>query len=294
MAFDGIVVSGVVWELSGIIEGSRITKIYQAEKDEILLVCHKNGENYKLLISCSPANPRIHLQRRSKENPMVAPPFCMILRKHIQGGRINKIIQSGYDRVITLKIETYNEMGDTVVKNLIAEIMGRHSNIILTGPSGVIYDAIKHVDDRTSSIREILPARPYLPPPSQNKISPDDLESIGALISDAINTEAMRSTGAAKFLLSSISGFSPLLSKKVCRAANVDPETRLCSLTEAESSRLTDALLRVCRNIAEHSYKPFIFTEDCGLVGCQILRLSLYRNSRLGSRGFVFFGKSYA
>ena len=147
MAYDGIVISGVIWELSRLLEGSRITKIYQAEKDEILLTCNKNGENYKLLISCNPSNPRLHLTRTQKENPLVAPQFCMVLRKHIQGGKINKICQWGFDRIVEINIDTYNEMGDPVTKKLIVEIMGRHSNIILTGQENIIYDAIKHVDE---------------------------------------------------------------------------------------------------------------------------------------------------
>lgn len=267
MAYDGIIASAVVWELSGLIEGSRIAKVYQAERDEILLLCHKNGEHYRLLISCNPANPRLHLSRSAKENPMVAPPFCMVLRKHIQGGKIRKIIQSGYDRIITFEIDTFNEMGDPIVKNLIVEIMGRHSNIILTGPSGVIYDAIKHVDEQTNSVRELLPARPYTPPPAQSKLSPEDYEAIATRLAAACKNPEEQNTGISKFLLGIVSGFSPFLCSNLCLTAEIDPNTRLASLGAEAQRDILVVLEETCTNIKEHRYSPFISLAQEGIAG---------------------------
>lgn len=261
MAYDGIIASAVVWELSGLIEGSRIAKIYQAERDEILLLCHRNGEHYRLLISCNPVNPRLHLCRSAKENPAVAPPFCMILRKHIQGGRIGRIVQSGYDRVIAFEIETLNEMGDPVVKRLIVEIMGRHSNIILVGPSGVIYDAIRHVDGQTNSVRELLPARPYTPPPAQSKLSPEAYGEIAASLETSSQDAELRSTGLSSFLLRTVSGFSPFLCTNLCLTAGLDPARRLASLSDAERFGLLSVLEKTCEYIREHRYTPFILLD---------------------------------
>ena len=260
MAYDGIIASAVVWELSGLIEGSRITKIYQAEKDEILLVCNKNGENYRLLISCNPANPRIHLTRSLKENPMVAPPFCMVLRKHIQGGKIRKIEQLGFDRVLFFRIDTFNELGDPVIKTLAVEIMGRHSNIILLGPTNIIYDAIKHIDERTSSVREVLPARPYVLPPQQDKASPDIETELCTVFTERLSASSP-DTAVSKHLINSVSGFSPLLSKGICNEAEVDPALRLAALTSDDISRLSASLFTASRNVKEHTYRPFILTD---------------------------------
>ncbi len=262
MAYDGIVISGVIWELSGLLEGSRITKIYQAEKDEILLTCNKNGENYKLLISCNPSNPRLHLTRTQKENPLVAPQFCMVLRKHIQGGKINKICQWGFDRIVEINIDTYNEMGDPVTKKLIVEIMGRHSNIILTGQENIIYDAIKHVDERTNSLREILPARHYLPPPAQEKTNPDDTEGLKKIFDDAMADSEKSTLSVSKVILNSVSGTSPLLCKGICLNAGIDPDVKLSALRGNELYTLTEALLNVSKKISERNYTPFILSEE--------------------------------
>lgn len=258
MPYDGIVASAAVWELSGLLTGGRIEKIYQTEKDEIVLLIHSMGERLRLLISASPVYPRMHLTRSKKENPALPPPFCMVLRKHIQGGRISGITQNGYDRIVTVSIETNDEMGFQVKKHLIVEIMGKHSNIILTNSSYVILDSVKHVDDRISSVREILPARPYVLPPQQDKMSPADKETVSKLFESAKdNTQRID-----KYLLNSISGFSPFLAAGICNYSNVDPLAKVSNLHQNDIESLKETLYSVVTDIAENKYFPAIYPGE--------------------------------
>ena len=157
MAFDGFVTRAVTLEINEKLKGERIDKIYQPEKDEIIISFRTKEGSYKLLLSASPSNPRIHLTQKKHQNPVVAPLFCMILRKHLQGGKLISAEQNLFDRVISLKIESYTEMGDLTTKTLVMEIMGRCSNIILVSDKGTVIDSIRHVDLTVSSVRQILP-----------------------------------------------------------------------------------------------------------------------------------------
>ena len=145
MAFDATVVRCLVKDLQKKITGGRIDKIYQPEKDEITLGIRTFEDNFKLTLSASSAHPRAHFTTVSKKNPQTAPLFCMLLRKHIGSGKITAVEQDGFERVIRISVESYDELGDLTTKYLIAEIMGRHSNIILTTEDMKIIDCIKHV-----------------------------------------------------------------------------------------------------------------------------------------------------
>ncbi|MBQ8165006.1 MAG: NFACT family protein [Clostridia bacterium] len=260
MPYDGIIASGVVWELSGLLTGGRIEKIYQTEQDEIILLCHSMHEKYRLLLSASPANPRIHLTKQKKENPAFAPPFCMVLRKHIQGGKISEIRQAGFDRVISIKIDTYNELGDPVEKKLVIEIMGRHSNIMLLSPTGVIYDSIKHIDSSMSSLREVLPAHPYVLPPQQNKTEPNCDAEVDKFVRSRIPDNF--NGNISSYILNNLSGFSPLLCKTICLKAGVSPQSAALSLPYESLKRVFSELKKVCNDISMHSYKPAVIIGD--------------------------------
>ena len=170
MAFDGIALAALVNELSEKLIDGRIDKINQPEKDEIIITIRAHGANHRLFLTVNASFPRLHLTQKTKENPLVAPMFCMSLRKHIGGGRLKAIKQVGMERIVHLHIEARNEMGDLTEKILILEVMGRHSNIILTHDGGII-DSIKHVPASLSS-RQIMPGRTYTDPPTQNKLDP--------------------------------------------------------------------------------------------------------------------------
>lgn len=252
MPFDGIVLSGAVWEINGLLEGGRIEKVFQTGRYEITLLCHSRGEKYRLLISANPENPRIHLTKSKKENPLVAPPFAMVLRKHIQSGKILALTQEGYDRIVTLTVETHNEMGDIVTKKLIVEIMGKYSNIILTSENGTIFDSIKRVDEDMSSVREVMPGRIYMFPPKQNKIKPEEFTQIDT------EKESQCSISASKAILNQISGFSPMLCKAICEKAGVLHNKNYSDLTDEEISSLNGEVACCCSNISKKEYKPVI------------------------------------
>ncbi len=172
MAYDGVLIYGLSKELEESLCNGRVDKIQQPEKDEIHLTLRSRGRNYRLLMSASASHPRIHITEQIKTNPMVPPMFCMVLRKHLSGGRLIGIKQPGMERILELDFAVINEIGDLDKKTLIIEIMGRHSNIILTNPDGTVLDAIKHVDSSISRVREILPGKQYFYPPSQGKTNP--------------------------------------------------------------------------------------------------------------------------
>lgn len=169
MAFDGVTIAGIVKELNDNLLGGRIYKIAQPESDELMLTIKVNGGQKRLFISASASLPLIYLTENNKQSPMTAPGFCMLLRKHIQNGRIIGISQPGLERIVQIQVEHLNEMGDLCRKNLVIEIMGKHSNIIFTDDKDMIVDSIKHISGMVSSVREVLPGRPYFIPETQKK-----------------------------------------------------------------------------------------------------------------------------
>ena len=172
MAFDSAMVHAVVFVLSQLLINARVDKIHQPEKDEVHLLLRNNGENYRLVISSSANNSRIHLSTIQKENPPVPYNFCILLRKQLSGGRIASISQLGFERVVVITVESKNEMGYPQIRRIYAEIMGKYSNIMLTDEEDKILGVIKPVDFTTSQKRQVLPGMRYEMPPPQDKISP--------------------------------------------------------------------------------------------------------------------------
>ena len=161
MAFDGLVTKSIVNELNQFIVGGKINKIFEPNKNEIILGIYNSGKNYALNCTISVDNYRINLTTKSKPNPLNAPNFCMLLRKHLIGGRIKKISMHGLERIVILELECYNELNDLIVKKLVIELMGKHSNIILLNDKNIIIDSLRHLDSYNNSTRDILPAHPY-------------------------------------------------------------------------------------------------------------------------------------
>ena len=167
MAFDGIVTKAIVTELQEMI-GSKIDKIHEPDRNTIVLGLYHNGKNYALNICIDSHNCRLNLTTHPKENPLFAPNFCMLLRKHLLGGRISRISMLGLERLVKIEIETINEFNEIEIKTLIVELMGKHSNVILLNQSEIIIDSMRHIDSK-NSYREILPARIYSIPKSDKK-----------------------------------------------------------------------------------------------------------------------------
>ena len=168
---DGLTLSAVVFELHSI-EGGRIEKVQQPEKDELLISIHTAGGSCRLLISASPENCRIVLTDEKKNSPVDAPAFLMLMRKYLTGARILNVSQHCGDRIVEIEAESRSELMDTVRLKLITEIMGRHSNIILVDENGLVIDAIRRVTPSVSSARLVLPRIKYEYPPSKEKLEP--------------------------------------------------------------------------------------------------------------------------
>lgn len=256
MPFDGVVTKCIVDEFKATLIGGRIDKIFQPEKDELIINIRSQSKNYKLLMSANPSYPRVHFTEVSKENPAVPPVFCMLLRKHLGGGKITDVIFHDFERIVTICAESINELGDLVTKKLVIEIMGRHSNIILLNNEDKILDAIKHVDKDISSIREVMPARPYTLPPVQDKHNPvtADIKSIIFGLDVGIKVE--------KVLLDTFRGFSPLLCREICFRAQIDSRKTPIDLTEEEKISLCNTLLSFIEDIKAERYIPSIAYAD--------------------------------
>lgn len=169
MAFDGIVTKQVVLELKSVLIEGKINKIFEPNKNEIILGIYSGGKNYALDISIASNNYRMNLTTTSKPNPLNAPNFCMLHRKHLIGAKIKDIYSNSLERIVFINFEGYNELNDLVSKTLVIELMGKHSNIILLNDKNIIIDSLRHLDKTEGSLRDILPAREYIVPTSDKK-----------------------------------------------------------------------------------------------------------------------------
>ncbi len=260
MSFDGIVTSAVVHELQSSLLGGRIDKIYQQEKDEILVQVYNKGINHKLLISASSNNSRVYLTDYSKRNPTTPPVFCMLLRKHLSGGIILNIEQYGMDRLIILDISSIDELGLPSEKRLIVEVMGKHSNIILIEKDNrKILDSIKRVRHDMSRIRQILPGLSYEYPPVQDKKNP--LDTNKEEFFNLLNNDK-ESIKLFKFFYFNYLGLSPLISKEICFRANLDMDRPIGSIDDSERENLYRTFESILSDVRTHNYRPLYINND--------------------------------
>lgn len=259
MAFDGTVIRALAKELRDSIVGGRISKISQSEKDEIMLLIRGQGQDRRLMMSANPSLPLICFVDEAKPAIGNAPAFCMLLRKHIAGGRITDVRQIEFERALCIEIEHINEMGDMGQKQLIIEIMGKHSNIILINNDGIILDGIKRITPEISSVRSIMPNEKYFIPESKGKLNP--LTSDISEISDRLNASA---APLSKAIYEILTGFSPMLANELCHRAKVDAEQKYSLLTPQERNQLLDALEHIINILHKDSYSPCIYYEQGG------------------------------
>ena len=173
MAIDGIVTRALALECDQLLNGGRITKIYQPNPTDILLHIRANGRNERLLLSAHPTYSRVQLTQQTYPNPLEPPMFCMLLRKHCEGAFIRQIGQVGLERILFLDVDTRDELGDIVTRRIIVEMMGRRSNIVLIDPDhGHVFDGIRRVTPAVSQYRQIVPGATYKEPPDQGKRDP--------------------------------------------------------------------------------------------------------------------------
>mgnify|MGYP000678883195 FL=1 len=236
MAFDAIVVNSLARELNEMLEETKIDKVYQPEKDEVCLKIRSGKDNYKLVLSASPSHPRVYIaDNYEKQNPKKAPVFCMTLRKHIQSGVIAGVVQVGFERIIRIAIDSYDELREKTRKYLYVEIMGKHSNIILVHDTeNRILDSIKRVPPSVSRLRQILPGMAYELPPVQDKINPMANIDRQELI-DRIRSCDMQ---IFKAIYSNILGLSPTVAREICYRLDIDKSMSSLEIGDGEIDRI--------------------------------------------------------
>ena len=213
MALDGLVLTAIARELADALVGGRIDRVTQPTADDVLLTIRAGHANLKLLLSANKSYPRAHLTTRFRApNPPSPPMFCMLMRKHLEGGRIACVTQWRRERMLFLDIEARDEFGDKVVRRIVVEIMGKHSNVILLDrPDGQIIDAISHVSRAVNRHREVLPGRSYVYPPQQDKIDPLTESSRGF----RARREARPEDALGAFALQTYLGISPFFAREL-------------------------------------------------------------------------------
>jgi len=272
MALDGIAISNIIDELKTKLLGGRVDKIYQPESDEIIISVRSLGKAYKLLITANASHPRLHLTEKNKSNPTQAPLFCMVLRKHLSSGKITNITQPNFERIINIHIESINELGDYSTKKLIVEIMGKHSNIILTDENNIILDSAKHISHEKSSVREVLPGKPYSSPPS---------DKINTLLLDEENFKKSIKNKKTKklqnLIYESYNGISPSFASEICFRANLDSSDNVSSTSENDLKKLYTEFKNIIEDIKERNFSPeAIYSEKNKLFDFSPMEMRQY------------------
>ncbi len=254
MALDGIVAADLAFELNESLTGARISKISQPETDEIILTMKGPAGQLRLLLSANPSLPLAYLTEQNKPAPMTAPNFCMLLRKHIGGGRVVSVTQPSLERVLIITIEHLDEMGDPCIRKLILELMGKHSNLILTDENDRILDSIKRISSQVSSVREVLPGRPYFIPSQEGKKNPLDEDSEGFL-----SRVRPQPKSVGKAVLGSYTGISPLIANELCFRAGIDGDASCASITEDQWKALADCFCKLADQVRRCDFAPRIY-----------------------------------
>ena len=268
MPLDAVCLTGVIQELQKTIIGLRIEKVQQPARDQIVLTLRGNQ---KLLLSAGASQARIHMTGITRENPAAPPMFCMLLRKHLGGGRIASIHQPSLERVVCLTIDMVDELGEPGERKLILECMGRRSNLILLDGQDRIIDCLRRVDMEMSESRQILPGLFYRLPPVQEKADPLETDGEGfARLLSRTGTD----TEASGFLLDSFFGLSPLVCREIAHRGCGSPDARL--ETQAQRERLRDAFLVWQKTVKDNSFTPYMLTKDGKPFDFSYLPISQY------------------
>lgn len=281
MALDGIVMANLAAEMKDRLEGGKIAKIAQPEKDELLFTVKNQKNTWRLLISASASLPLIYFTEANKPSPMTAPNFCMLLRKHIGNGRIIRVSQPGLERILCMEVEHLDELGDRRVKKLMVEIMGKHSNIIFCNEEDLILDSIKHISAQVSSVREVLPGRTYFIPQTVEKkdpltITPEEFTS------DIGQTAAP----VQKALYMKLTGLSPIMSHELCHLASIDGDISANALTELELLHLYRTFSIMMEDVKQGQFTPNIVYKGEEPVEFASLPLTCYQGGGYEAKTF--------
>lgn len=252
MAFDSAVLAAVVEELKPRLAQARINKVHQTDRCTVVLRWHSPQESGRLLLCCHPTAARLQQTRLQQDNPGQAPLFAMVLRKWLEGARIRDLSVTPGERIVCLHLDSRNELGDPVPLRLILEIMGKHSNIILVDQEGVIIDGIRRYGSSVSRWREVLPGRPYLPPPPLHKLAlpPRNVEELAALV------YAHEEQALARCLQQGVAGLSPLLAEDICLAAGLAPDIGGGQLGAGELEQVYSGLRKLAERNDSGGWQP--------------------------------------
>ena len=255
MPLDAIYLSALTAELKEKLEGGRIDKVQQPERDMLLLSLRAKGENLRLLLAAGTGNARVHLTESSFENPAEPPMFCMLLRKHLVGARITAVCQPDYERLLMIELECHDEMGFACQKKLVAEMIGRSANVILVDGEGRIVDCMRRMDFGGDAQRRMLPGMIYRLPPRQEK--PPLLETNSAQ-RQAMIAGADRQQSPDKWLLNSFAGLSPLVCRELAHRCGGSYDT-LPELLDAFVDSVQAGDLRPCILYEDGKPRDFSF-----------------------------------
>nr|WP_072514194.1 NFACT RNA binding domain-containing protein [Ndongobacter massiliensis] len=254
MTFDGITTRSVIEELQRSIVGGVVKKVNQIGEKQITFQIYGNGANWQLFLSADAQSARFHLSEQKYENPQTPPNFCMLLRKHLTSARLERIEQKGLDRTVSFVFSARNELGDPVERTLVAEIMGKYSNLILLNERNHVLDAIQRVSRDMSRVRQIYPGIAYNAIPSGKRdITKQPLATREEL-------ETLPGNGALfRLFYQNFTGFSPLIGQEICFRAALDSDRTLDSLTETERETLWQAFDSVQQAIRKNDFSPALY-----------------------------------
>ncbi len=261
MSLDGFSLHRLIGELSDQLTGGRIDKINQPHRHTVQLHIRQPGKNHLLLISIQPQNPILYQPATPLENPAQPPTFCMVLRKHLEGGRIAAISQIGLDRIVRIDIDCLGKGGRLTTRTLMAELMGKYSNLIFL-EDGVIVDALRHIGAGASRVRRVLPALPYEWPPAQDKqnVLTSSLDEILRQIF------SLKEKTLAVAIRDVCLGFGPVSAKEIACAAGFSAETPVSSLEEADLAALKASFANTLSAAADPDAKPCLVRDENGKV----------------------------
>lgn len=257
MAFDGITVAALVAEFNEKLANGRIYKITQTESDELMITFKANKNQYRLLISANATLPLVYFTDKNKPGPLTAPNFCMLLRKHINNGRIVSITQPGLERIIDFKIQHLDDLGDIQYKHLIIELMGKHSNIIFTDDNNTIIDSIKHITAVVSSVRQVLPGKDYFIPDTLNKLNPLTVDK-----DTFFETVFSKPINLSKAIYASFTGISPAVAESLCYENKFDSSIPANVLPKGDQNIIWMSFYQMINKITSDCFSPVIYEKD--------------------------------
>lgn len=259
MPLDALCLSGVVAELKPILTGAKIDKVHQPGRDEMILALRLGRGNGRLLLSASPNHPRLQMTELSRENPDAPPMFCMLLRKHLMGGRILSVEQPHLERIVELRLEVLDELGDRKERRLILEAMGRRANLVLVDDQGRIVDCLRRVDGDMSAQRQLLPGLFYRLPPAMEKADPTALDG-GEWLRQV--EQAPGESRVDHWLLDTFGGWSPLVCREIAFRAGGRVDITFDELGAQGRVRVGEAAEALLKTVRENSFTPTVISVE--------------------------------